>query len=392
MKKVDERIIQLIQLHLTGEISDEDKRELEAWCEARESNRRFFERICREDLFAREHGLYARVDDRRAWIRFKRSVGLPVGRSRVLRVVWRCAAVLVLPLVVAAVWLYRSAQEEPVTMAERTERIVPGSPRAVLVLENGKKVALVPGAGREIQVSKEVKAQSKGDQLTYQAGEEMLKKQDVHYNELSIPRGGEFKLELSDGTLVHLNADTRLKYPVVFAGQERRVVLDGEAYFEVAKDVAHPFIVEVDGVEVKVYGTSFNVNTLLEGRVQTVLVAGSVGVRSLASGEEVRVKPGELAEYDRGERDFTVKEVDTSFYTDWRNGILRFSNEPLDDMLETLARWYNVNFFYQNQEVKNLHFTGYMERYKDIEVILKSVTMSTGVHFSIQGRTIVVSK
>ena len=392
MKKVDERIIQLIQLHLTGEISDEDKRELEAWCEARESNRRFFERICREDLFAREHGLYARVDDRRAWIRFKRSVGLPVGRSRVLRVVWRCAAVLVLPLVVAAVWLYRSAQEEPVTMAERTERIVPGSPRAVLVLENGKKVALVPGTGREIQVSKEVKAQSKGDQLTYQAGEEMLKKQDVHYNELSIPRGGEFKLELSDGTLVHLNADTRLKYPVVFAGQERRVVLDGEAYFEVAKDVAHPFIVEVDGVEVKVYGTSFNVNTLLEGRVQTVLVAGSVGVRSLASGEEVRVKPGELAEYDRGERDFTVKEVDTSFYTDWRNGILRFSNEPLDDMLETLARWYNVNFFYQNQEVKNLHFTGYMERYKDIEVILKSVTMSTGVHFSIQGRTIVVSK
>ena len=392
MKKVDERIIQLMQLHLTGEISDEDKRELEAWCEARESNRRFFERICREDLFAREHGLYARVDDRRAWIRFKRSVGLPVGRSRVLRVVWRCAAVLVLPLVVAAVWLYRSAQEEPVTMAERTERIVPGSPRAVLVLEDGKKVALVPGAGREIQVSKEVKAQSKGDQLTYQAGEEMLKKQDVHYNELSIPRGGEFKLELSDGTLVHLNADTRLKYPVVFAGQERRVVLDGEAYFEVAKDVAHPFIVEVEGVEVKVYGTSFNVNTLLEGRVQTVLVAGSVGVRSLASGEEVRVKPGELAEYDRGERDFTVKEVDTSFYTDWRNGILRFSNEPLDDMLETLARWYNVNFFYQNQEVKNLHFTGYMERYKDIEVILKSVTMSTGVHFSIQGRTIVVSK
>ena len=392
MKKVDERIIQLIQLHLTGEISDEDKRELEAWCEAREGNRRFFERICREDLFAREHGLYARVDDRRAWIRFKRSVGLPVGRSRVLRVVWRCAAVLVLPLVVAAVWLYRSAQEEPVTMAERTERIVPGSPRAVLVLENGKKVALVPGAGREIQVSKEVKAQSKGDQLTSQAGEEMLKKQDVHYNELSIPRGGEFKLELSDGTLVHLNADTRLKYPVVFAGQERRVVLDGEAYFEVAKDVAHPFIVEVEGVEVKVYGTSFNVNTLLEGRVQTVLVAGSVGVRSLASGEEVRVKPGELAEYDRGERDFTVREVDTSFYTDWRNGILRFSNEPLDDMLETLARWYNVNFFYQNQEVKNLHFTGYMERYKDIEVILKSVTMSTGVHFSIQGRTIVVSK
>ena len=392
MKKVDERIIQLMQLHLTGEISDKDKRELEAWCEAREGNRRFFERICREDLFAREHGLYVRVDDRRAWIRFKRSVGLPVGRSRVLRVVWRCAAVLVLPLVVAAVWLYRSAQEEPVTMAERTERIVPGSPRAVLVLEDGKKVALVPGAGREIQVSKEVKAQSKGDQLTYQAGEEMLKKQDVHYNELSIPRGGEFKLELSDGTLVHLNADTRLKYPVVFAGQERRVVLDGEAYFEVTKDVAHPFIVEVDGVEVKVYGTSFNVNTLLEGRVQTVLVAGSVGVRSLASGEEVRVKPGELAEYDRGERDFTVREVDTSFYTDWRNGILRFSNEPLDDMLETLARWYNVNFFYQNQEVKNLHFTGYMERYKDIEVILKSVTMSTGVHFSIQGRTIVVSK
>lgn len=392
MKKIDERIIRLMQLYLTGEISDEERRELEVWCEVRESNRRFFERICREDLFAREHGLYTRVDDRKAWARFKRSVGLSVGRKRMLRLMWKSAAVLVLPLAVAAVWLYREAQDEPVMMAKQTERIVPGSPRAVLVLDDGKKVALVPGTGKEIQVSERVRAQSKGDQLTYQAGEEESRKQEIRYNELAIPRGGEFKLELSDGTLVHLNADTRLKYPVAFAGKERRVVLDGEAYFEVAKDVAHPFIVEVGEMEIKVYGTSFNVNTLLEGRVQTVLVTGSVGMKSLASGKEVRIKPGELAEYDRGERDFTVKKVDTSFYTDWRNGILRFSNEPLDDMLETLARWYNVNFFYQNQEVKNLHFTGYMERYKDIEVILNSVTMSTGVHFSVQGRTIVVSK
>ena len=385
-KKIDERIIKLLQLHLMGDISPEEAKELEAWCEEREANRRFFERVCREDLFAREHGLYVRVDERGALTHFKRRIGLPRRRERSLRW-WRVAAVIALPLAVAAVWLYWERSEEPVVVAER---IVPGSAKAVLVLDDGRKVALTPEREETIQVAEQAEAQSSGDKLTYEAEEK--NEREVRYNTLEIPRGGEFKLELADGTTVHLNSATRLKYPVAFAGKERRVALDGEAYFDVAKDAEMPFVVSVEGMDVTVYGTSFNVNSQREGRVQTVLVSGSVGVKAARGGEETRIVPGEMAEFDTHTGRVAVTAVDTAMYTDWRNGILRFSNERLERILEMLERWYDVDFFYQNQDVKELHFTGYMERYKDIGVILESMTLATGVRFSIQGRTIVVSR
>lgn len=199
-------------------------------------------------------------------------------------------------------------------------------------------------------------------------------------------------MALADGTVVYLNSATRLKYPVVFNEKERKVYLSGEAYFEVAKDAERPFLVEVANVEVKVYGTSFNVNSYREGNVQTVLVEGSVGVKVLASGVESVIKPGQMAEFKQGNTGVEVREVDVTLYTDWKNGIFRFENQRLEDILTTLSNWYNVDVFYQTSSVKDLHFSGYMERYKEIDTILGAITLSTGVRFSIQGTTIVVSK
>ena len=385
-RKIDDRIIELVQLRLTGGISPAEEAELGAWLEEREENRRFFERVCREELFAREHGLYARVDELGALARFKRRVGLPAGRGRSLRRWWRVAAAVALPLVLAAAWLAWPSAEEPAAVAER---IVPGGAKAVLVLDDGREVALTPERAGDIEVAERVSARSEGDKLTYGTG--TAERTAPRYNTMEVPRGGEFKLELADGTTVHLNSATRLRYPVAFGEGERRVALEGEAYFEVAKDAGRPFVVSVGGTEVRVLGTSFNVSSLEEGRVRTVLVSGSVGVRARGKGM-TRVAPGEMAEVDVRTGRVTVTEVDTALYTDWRHGVLRFNNERLEDILETLARWYDVDFFYQSQEAKDLHFTGHMERYKDIGVILESVTLATGTRFSIQGRTIVVSR
>ena len=215
---------------------------------------------------------------------------------------------------------------------------------------------------------------------------------EIRFNELEVPRGGEYKVRLADGTLVYLNSATRMKYPVKFDEKERKVYLSGEAYFEVAKDPERPFFVEMEGVEVRVYGTSFNVNTHQEGNIQTVLVKGSIGVKVLSSGMESMIRPGQMAEFKQGNTKVDVKDVNVAVYTDWKDGIFRFENQRLEDILTVLSNWYDVDVFYQTASVKELHFSGYMERYKDVSVILEAITLSTGVTFSIQGKTIVVSK
>lgn len=171
------------------------------------------------------------------------------------------------------------------------------------------------------------------------------------------------------------------------AGKTRR-----RGYFEVTKDTSRPFIVEVDGIEIKVYGTSFNINTQQEGKIQTVLVEGSVGIKIQSSGREQIIVPGEMAEFNEIQKNLIIKKVNTQIYTDWRNGIFRFENERLEDILQKLANWYDVEIFYQTANVKDLHFTGYVERYKKIDTILQSITLATDVQFAIQGKTIIVSK
>ena len=215
---------------------------------------------------------------------------------------------------------------------------------------------------------------------------------DITYVEVNAAPGTISKYQLPDKSYVWLNSGSWLRYPTRFSEESRRVEIRGEAYFEVAKDPECPFFVEMEGVEVRVYGTSFNVNTHQKGCIQTVLVKGSIGVKVLASGTESVIKPGQMAEFKQGKTKVDVKEVNVAVYTDWKDGIFRFENQRLEDILTVLSNWYDVDVFYQTVSVKELHFSGYMERYKDVRVILDAITLSTGVTFSIQGKTIIVSK
>ena len=197
---------------------------------------------------------------------------------------------------------------------------------------------------------------------------------------------------LSDGTMVYVNAATRLRYPVAFAGNERRVRLEGEAYFEVARDSARPFYVEAGDLRVRVYGTSFNVNTQREGETQAVLVEGRVGVKVAGMVEEVEMKSGELLRYDRGTGTLSVKSVDTRQYVAWKDGYFAFEDATLEEIMQKLALWYNVEVFFQSEEAKRFVFTGFMRKYEQIDTILAAVRDVTGVRYSISGRTVVISR
>ena len=384
-----DRIVRLLQLYLLGDITEEERQELEDWCEEAPRNRKLFEQICQEDLFSKERYVYEKINDTKAFSVFEKRVRKVSSRS--IGNWWKYAAVLLFPILVVGSWKLMHETEQVSIVASSVAPIQPGCSQAVLVLDDGRKVFLKEEEEGVISEDKEITVTGEKDRLVYTSSEGK-NVDEIRFNELEVPRGGEYKVRLADGTLVYLNSATRMKYPVKFDEKERKVYLSGEAYFEVAKDPERPFFVEMEGVEVRVYGTSFNVNTHQEGNIQTVLVKGSIGVKVLSSGMESVIRPGQMAEFKQGNTKVDVKDVNVAVYTDWKDGIFRFENQRLEDILTVLSNWYDVDVFYQIPSVKELHFSGYMERYKDVSVILEAITLSTGVTFSIQGKTIIVSK
>ena len=384
-----DRIVRLLQLYLLGNITEEERQELEDWCEEAPRNRKLFEQICQEDLFSKERYVYEKIHDTKAFSVFEKRVRKVSSRS--IGNWWKYAAVLLFPILVVGSWKLMHETEQVSIVASSVAPIQPGCSQAVLVLDDGRKVFLKEEEEGVISEDKEITVTGEKDRLVYTSSEGK-NVDEIRFNELEVPRGGEYKVRLADGTLVYLNSATRMKYPVKFDEKERKVYLSGEAYFEVAKDPERPFFVEMEGVEVRVYGTSFNVNTHQKGNIQTVLVKGSIGVKVLSSGMESVIRPGQMAEFKQGNTKVDVKDVNVAVYTDWKDGIFRFENQRLEDILTVLSNWYDVDVFYQTPSVKELHFSGYMERYKDVSVILEAITLSTGVTFSIQGKTIIVSK
>ena len=384
-----DRIVRLLQLYLLGDITEEERQELEDWCEEAPRNRKLFEQICQEDLFSKERYVYEKIHDTKAFSVFEKRVRKVSSRS--IGNWWKYAAVLLFPILVVGSWKLMHETEQVSIVASSVAPIQPGCSQAVLVLDDGRKVFLKEEEEGVISEDKEITVTGEKDRLVYTSSEGK-NVDEIRFNELEVPRGGEYKVRLADGTLVYLNSATRMKYPVKFDEKERKVYLSGEAYFEVAKDPERPFFVEMEGVEVRVYGTSFNVNTHQKGNIQTVLVKGSIGVKVLSSGMESMIRPGQMAEFKQGNTKVDVKDVNVAVYTDWKDGIFRFENQRLEDILTVLSNWYDVDVFYQTPSVKELHFSGYMERYKDVRVILDAITLSTGVTFSIQGKTIIVSK
>ena len=198
-----------------------------------------------------------------------------------------------------------------------------------------------------------------------------------------VPRGGEYQLILPDGTKVWLNSDSKLEFPNTFVGDERRVKLAGEAYFEVAKNKAKPFRVEVDRVEVVVLGTSFNIHAYDEA-VKTTLVEGAVKLN--VAGKAYSLSPGFEANVDQG----GVKIVKSDVYEQiaWKDGRFVFREKRLEEVMSILSRWYDFEIFYQNAAVKDLHFTGNIPRHTTINEVLKFLERTHLVHFSAFGKIV----
>ena len=192
-------------------------------------------------------------------------------------------------------------------------------------------------------------------------------------NTLRTLQGMECLITLSDGTRVHLNAETRLTYPVCFSSKERIVQIEGEAYFDVAPDKEHPFIVKTSHTSIRVTGTSFNVRAYAdEDTESTTLISGTVRINS--GNEEFELVPNQHYTYNKNTGTNTVANVNTDLYTSWESGSFIFLNVPLENVMSYLSKWYGFQYSFEDEAAKQVRIGAYLNRYANMNPIIDMIT------------------
>ena len=385
--KVTKDIHELILSYLREDISEEEMSRLRVWLDENERHQRLLEELRDKDVLQREIGEYVSFDTSRRWGQLKEAMEEPVRKGRSLLKVWGAVAAVVVAFVGGLLYWQMTGSPQPEVKQVAIARIEQGGMRAVLITETGQQVVLQGLKDTCLNITGTETLNIREDGSLKYSLSALSSMSEWHT--LRIPKGGEYKIVLDDGTEIWLNSASELKYPAHFVGNERRVQLTGEAYFQVARNEAAPFIVETRDMDVKVLGTSFNVSVYEdEESCHATLVEGRVEVNDKVNGEKVVLTPGKQALLRGGE--MTVREVNTKLYTLWRLDRFTFASEDMEGVIRKLSRWDNVDFFFANSSMKQKRFTGSLPKYADISQVLKMIEMTTDIKFEIKEHTIMI--
>ncbi len=366
----------------------------ENWLAGHPGKRPVFEEACRlfDVVSARQGRLDTEVGRFRELLRNHAEQDTVVpSRPGIIRF-WRVAAAAVLVLAISAAgwkWLRNSGSPQPGMVATIPEGndVMPGRPKAHLVMGDGKAVELdeTSELGLEEKDGTRI-GQSKG-QLVYDAV--AGPSSETIYNTITTPRGGEYQVVLPDGSKVWMNAGSSLRFPTRFSGPDRTVQLTGEAYFEVAQQAARPFMVQVaNGGKIAVLGTSFNIMAYEDERaIHTTLVTGKVKVIS-PSGKDVLLAPSQQAILSRESGTIKVGEADVDKAIAWKGGMFEFNDDDISTVMRQLARWYDVEVKFSGP-VPDKHYTGSFRKQSTLQQALH-ILKTAGIRFSIEGRQILV--
>ncbi len=308
---------------------------------------------------------------------------------------WAAASVLFVAMAAAYFFVNRDKSVAELTLAEAVTRyqIEPGKDQAVITLGDGRKIVLDEMGNGVIAEEAGMRINKSNDgQISYEPSSNDLTL-PVTYNTIAIPKGGHFGLVLPDGTKVHLNAESTLKYPTRFADGDRVVELQGEAYFEVSHrkltaDKEIPFIVKTSTQEVEVLGTVFNINAYKDDAVKTTLVEGKVRVSNIAEMSAL-LQPGEAALLADKRGNFVVNKANLDLELAWYNGYFIFDDENIKSIMERVARWYDVEVEYQG-DMTDKKFGGIFQRSKSMAQLLENFRETGLITFNIEGRRVIV--
>lgn len=382
MKK--QRAEELINKYIQGDITPEERLLVEQW---------FLNDLKKSDYVPDEHSINTAAERIRA--NLINHVGLQKPAHAITKLWPRIAAAASILLIIGIGSYFLLKKIAPVSQIAGTNvahDIAPGGNNAVLTLANGKKILLsmAQNGMLAVQGGSIIKKTANG-QLVYNNGGSN-KTAEITYNTLTTPRGGQYLVILPDSTRVMLNAASTLKYPTAFTGNERKVELSGEAYFEVAHNKHLPFRVMSNGQMVEVLGTHFNINAYNdEPGIRTTLLEGSVRVSE--NGRTAVLKPGQQsiiqsADNYHNNNSIIVKEADTEQAIAWTNGEFSFNKTDIQTVMRQVSRWYNVDVQYAGK-IPGDRLSGTFSRNMEASKALKLLEF-TGINFKIEGRKIIV--
>lgn len=360
------RINVLIQKYIDGAASYSEMEELMGW---------YREVAYRDADFPGEE----QQTGERMLSRLKQSIGDTPKKSNYKK--WFTAAAAILLIVAGSLYYFNQ------DMQRGGDDIAPGTNKAYLILGNGKRISLNDALNGSIATEAGVEVSKTADgQIVYKihAGDTS---NSNRLNRIETPRGGQYQVQLPDGTKVWLNAASVLQYPVSFAPTgDRNVELNGEAYFEVAKDAAHPFKVKSTGQMVEVLGTHFNISSYVEeGRTITTLLEGSIKLN-----QHIILKPNERATLLNGQ--ISLARVDAIDAIAWKQGLFVFDGDTLEEVMKKISRWYNVETVFEDASLKSKKFSGRISRSLHLSKVLEKLELVGAVKFEVRMNKIIVKK
>lgn len=393
MKEQDFDVSVLFARYLADNLTDVERARLEEWIGDSEENRRLFEQVCAEGRFRELNREAARYDKEQGWKRVEAAVVAKRGIGRHFHwMAWAAAGLLLLYIPYSAMQRETARQVRP--EEPRQVGVAPGGAKALLTMADGSVVDLEQVKAFCMQEKDGTRLEKDSAFLSYKpvTEEDAMAAVTPVYNKVSTPRGGEYALELGDGSMVFLNAMSELRFPVNFVGDVREVELSGEAYFDIKKDASRPFIVRTGDLRIRVLGTEFNVRAYGgEKVVSTTLVNGRVEL-SASGSKTVVLRPGEQGGFVRGEETIRVKEVNVASCVAWKNGMFDIRDCELEEIMHYLSRWYNIHVFYQKESLKKIRFGCYITRYSDIQPILELLEKTGKIRAQLKGNTVVFSE
>lgn len=386
---IEPKITSLITRKILGLETLDEALQIEKWRQEDKRHEALFQNLANQDRLATDLGLYENLDWEKAF-----SNALVSAESRIIhlrRRMMQWAAIFVFALLTSvSVYIFTFLD---ISKHQVTQQLVNPGSKARLIKSDGSVMDLTSKTAFNFTEASHVDVRNQqGDQIVYSAHSAELNDQTIDetfYNTLEVPRSGEYKLVLADGTKIWLNSQTTLKYPVTFNGEVRDVYLTGEAYFDVAKD-QKPFIVNTPEGTVQVLGTQFNVKAYLEEPAETVtLEEGKVRVE-VNDGLFEDIIPGHQAVINKNNRQLITKAVNTSYYTGWREGVFRFDGETLEGVMSALARWYDFRYQFEVLATQNLHFSGTLKRYDSADKVFQMIEQTANVKIVVEDEYIII--
>ena len=378
---IQEEIYELIFTKLSQGLDKNRKECLQAWLDESEQNRNAYREIC--SLWYSGKWAYKReqIQKSEGW---EKILEIKKGRrkKRLLKI-WSAGVAASVVLIMGAFFVSRFMDRGHVERVTESRQA-----NVTLILASGERVDVGHRTDRMIREAGSV-IRSDSALLVYEEHSIDTLSEETVYNELVVPKCGEYKLRLSDGSLIVLNSESKLRYPVNFNGDTREVFLSGEAYFEVAKHPGKSFVVHTDHADVQVLGTWFNVSAYPdEENTEVTLLNGSVQVGR--EEEQAILLPGQQFLLNNRTSEKTIRDVDTSVYVAWTRGLFRFDAMPLEQLMLKLSRWIPVTYTFKDEAIKKIRFTGGFRKYDDVDHTLKMLEVIINISFNRKGQELII--